>query len=228
MGVEGGYEVFYLKVGLDDREDLRMVGAAREAIGPKRKLRLDANAAWSPRHARRMLDAMAQYDVDFVEQPVSESPPGLMSTLRGQSPIALCANEGMWTPADAVARIELGVADVYCFSPYWVGSLLEFQRVSWLVAQHGGEVCRHSHGELGIAAAAFQQVSLTVPCLVDGNQQSAQIMADDVLTTPLPIASGPRWHATDAPGLGVDVSEEKVRYYHEAFLQHGQHLPYGE
>jgi L-alanine-DL-glutamate epimerase-like enolase superfamily enzyme len=51
-------------------------------------------------------------------------------------------------------------------------------------------------------------------------------MADDILTRPLPIATGPRWGAIDQPGLGVDVDEARLQQYHERYLHDGQFLPY--
>ena len=45
-------------------------------------------------------------------------------------------------------------ADVYCFSPYWVGSLGAFHRLAHVAHLEGLQVCKHTHGELGLAAAA--------------------------------------------------------------------------
>jgi L-alanine-DL-glutamate epimerase-like enolase superfamily enzyme len=67
---------------------------------------------------------------------------------------------------------------------------------------------------------------LTIPNAIDGAQQTAAIMADDILKSPLPIATGPRWGAIEQPGLGVDIDEDKLRHYHECFLRDGQFLPY--
>jgi L-alanine-DL-glutamate epimerase-like enolase superfamily enzyme len=104
--------------------------------------------------------------------------------------------------------------------------MLEFQRLSMVAHYEGLQVCRHSHGELGIAAAAFHHVSLTLPNLIDGSQQYAQIMEDDILTAPLPTASSPNWGVPEGPGISVEVDESKVQRYHEKFLSHGQFLPY--
>ena len=118
-----GYDVFYLKVGLDDGDDLRMVATLRDALGPGPRLRLDVNSNWSVPQALRMLERLAEYDIDFVEQPVRETPIGHLGEVRSRSPIAVCANEGLWSEADAYARICAREADVFCFSPSWVGSL---------------------------------------------------------------------------------------------------------
>ena len=46
--------------------------ATPSAPGPR--LRIDANASWSVPQALRMLERLAEHDIDFVEQPVRETP----------------------------------------------------------------------------------------------------------------------------------------------------------
>ena len=41
-------------------------------------------------------------------------------------------------------------------------------------------------------------------------------------------AGGPSWGRIDKPGLGVEVDEDKLMRYHQAYLRDGQFLPYGE
>ena len=77
-----------------------------------------------------------------------------------------------------------------------------------------------------IAAAAAQHVLLAIPNAIDGAQQTAAIMADDILVEPLPIVSGPRWGTIEKPGLGIEVDESRLQQYHEAYRRNGQFLPY--
>jgi L-Ala-D/L-Glu epimerase len=225
-GLAAGYEVFYLKVAVDDREDERMVATLRDALGPAPRLRIDANSSWSLPQAVRMLERLAQYDIDFVEQPVRETPRGQLGELRARSPIAVCANEGLWSEDDAYARIRAREADVYCFSPSWVGSLAAFSRLAHVAELEGLQVCKHTHGELGITAAACQHVLLTLPNLVEGHQQTAQMMVHDVLTEPLPIATGAHWGVIDGPGLGVEVDADAVADAAGRYRSEGQYLPW--
>jgi hypothetical protein len=69
---------------------------------------------------------------------------------------------------------------------------------------------------------------LAAPNACDGHQQTAQVMADDILTERLPIADGPTWGRIDGPGLGVDIDEDKLAKYHRDYLQHGEYPPYGD
>jgi L-alanine-DL-glutamate epimerase-like enolase superfamily enzyme len=225
-GLKAGFEVFYLKVGLDDTEDLEMVAHVREALGPGPRLRLDANGNWTLPQALRNLRALGEYDIDFVEQPVRESPIGQLAEIRARVDMAVCSNEGLWSEADAYARIHAREADVYCFSSYWVGSIGSFHRLSWLAHYEGLQVCKHTHGELGLAAAAGHHVVLTIPNGVEGHQQTAYLMEHDILTEEIPIASGPRWGTIDAPGLGVDVDEDAVAEARARYRAEGQYRPW--
>lgn len=225
-GLEKGFEVFYLKVGINVEAELEMVRTLRETVGPRARIRLDANAAWKVNEALRNLARFDEYNIDFIEQPVVQDPITNMQEVRTRGRVAVSANEGLWTVEDAFRQITARTADVYCFSPYFTGSLAQFQRLSWLAHFEGLQICRHTHGEFGITATACHHLLLTLPNVVEGNQQTAHVMRDDILTEPVPIADGPDWGVPDGCGIGVDIDPEKLGKYHELYLEHGQFTPY--
>jgi glucarate dehydratase len=226
VGLGRGYRTFYLKVGRSLEDDLARVYGVRSVIGDECNLRLDANGAWSVPQARRILSLMQDANLDFVEQPVRQVPAELLGDLRRMVSVPVAANEGLWSEEQARERIQARVADVYCFSPYWVGSLRGFQRLGYAVYDHGGQVCKHTHGELGIAATAAQHVMLTLPAIVEGNQQTSAHMVGDIVTEKLPIAEGPTWGVPTLPGLGAIVDDNALDAAAQAYQRDGQFLPY--
>src|SRR5439155_27250900 len=61
------YPILKVKLGTDrDEEIIQTVRAA----APDKIIRVDANAAWSPEHALRMIDLLISLGVETVEQPV--------------------------------------------------------------------------------------------------------------------------------------------------------------
>lgn len=227
-GLAAGYEDFYVKVGVDFDSDYEIVSRVRAALGSKPRLRIDANAAWSVPQAIRTLRALEPFDIDFVEQPVREYPLRQMAEVRANVTMPLAANEGLWTQADAYASIRERIADVYCFSPYWVGSLAGFHRLAWVAHYEGLQVVKHTHGELGIAAAACHHLLLTLPNIVTGHQQTAQHMVSDVLRTPLPIKDGPLWGIPQGTGLCIDVDDNAVAAAATRYKDEGQYKPYSD
>jgi L-alanine-DL-glutamate epimerase-like enolase superfamily enzyme len=225
-GLAAGFEVFYLKVGLGDVADLEAVATVRNALGPGPRLRVDANGSWTLPQADRNLRAFEEHDIDFVEQPVRDHPIGQLAALRTRTTTPVCANEGLWSEAEAYARIRARQADVYCFSPYWVGSIAGFQRLAWVAEFEALQVCKHTHGELGIAAAAAHHVVLTLPNAIEGHQQTAHLLQHDILAAPIPITTGPRWGSINAPGLGVEVDPIAVAEAAARYSADGQYRPW--
>lgn len=225
-GMAMGCRVFYIKVGVRFDAELEMVRTIRETVGPSGKIRIDANGAWSANEAVRYLAEFDRHRLDFVEAPVRSEPIRNMVEVRQRTPVAVCANEGLGRASDVWEYVRARAADVLCFSPCWVGTLAGFHRLAHAAHLEGIKVVKHTHGELGIAAAACQHVLLTLPNITDGHQQVAAFMEDDVLAEPLPIATAARWGVPQGPGLGIRLDEEKVRRYHRLYEATGQFMPY--
>jgi L-alanine-DL-glutamate epimerase-like enolase superfamily enzyme len=226
-GVRRGYDCYYMKVGKDEAREEAMLEALRDGIGLGRKIRIDVNQSWTVPQAVRLLKRWhAKFNIDFVEAPVRIDPVENMIDLRRQTDVALCVNEGLWREADAYRLIKSRCGDYLCFSPYWVGSLSRFHALVVISHLEGWMVCKHTHGEFGLAAAACQHMMLAAPNATLGHQQTAQIMSDDILTERLPITDSPRWGRIDLPGLGVDVDEAKVHRYQQAYREHGEFTTY--
>lgn len=203
-----------------------MLRIIRDTIGQDRKIRIDANEAWTVPEATRLLrDWHAKFNIDFCEAPVKCDPPEGMKEVRDRVQVAICANEGLYRESDVLRMIASRGADVLCFSSYWVGTIRRFLALSHIADLNGLKIVKHTHGELGIAAAAMQHTMLAAPGVIDGVQQTAQAMTDDVLVDTIPIKHGPKWGRIEGPGLGIVVDEEKVRHYHNHYLKVGQYLP---
>ena len=204
-----------------------MLEALRGAIGAEGKIRIDVNQSWTKPQALRLLKRWHdRFDLDFVEAPIRIDPVENMLELRTRLDVPLCVNEGLGREADAYRLIKSRCGEYLCYSQYWVGSLLRWHALNHVSHLEGWQVCKHTHGELGLTAAAGQHVMLAAPNAALGNQQTAQIMEDDILTERLPIADGPAWGRIEAPGLGVEVDEAKLMRYHESYRKLGEFPTY--
>lgn len=67
-----GYKTIKLKVGFQERGlDMRLVAAVREQVPSDCKLRIDAGGAWTVEEAARLIPTLAEFDLEYVEEPVS-------------------------------------------------------------------------------------------------------------------------------------------------------------
>ena len=226
-GVRRGYRHYYIKAGVDERREEAMLEALRDGIGPDAGIRIDVNQAWSQPQALRLLRRWHEkYRLDFAEAPVRIDPVENMLDLKRVLDVPLCVNEGLWREADAYRIIKSRCGDYLCFSQYWVGSLGRFHAMNLVGHLEGWRSVKHTHGELGLAAAAAHHVMLASPNAAGGNQQTAQFMEDDILAERLPIADGPAWGSIDRPGLGVEVDEAKLLRFDQSYRKHGDFPTY--
>ena len=93
-----------VKVKVGDPGDVDRVAAVRDAIGPRARLRVDANGAWDVATAVERITAMAPYDLELVEQPVAAIDD--LAIVRRKVDVAVAADECVRTVDDA-RRLEV-------------------------------------------------------------------------------------------------------------------------
>jgi L-alanine-DL-glutamate epimerase-like enolase superfamily enzyme len=104
-----GYPVIKVKLGSDDDEArLRAIREAR----PDARLRVDANAGWTPDEAVRRLDALEPLGLEMVEQPVPKEDIAGMGYVQKHASVPVVADESVQTE-EAVERLaEAGVQGI--------------------------------------------------------------------------------------------------------------------
>jgi L-alanine-DL-glutamate epimerase-like enolase superfamily enzyme len=87
-----------LKVGRDPDRDPERVAAARAAIGAEVKLMVDANGAYSPKQALQWAERFRDWDVTYLEEPVSSDDLQGLRRVRDRAPaeISIAAGEYGW------------------------------------------------------------------------------------------------------------------------------------
>src|SRR5262249_34146493 len=88
-----------LKVKLGSPRDVEIIRTVR-AAAPEKTLRVDANAAWTPKHALRMSELLLDYEVEFVEQPLPPHDLEGLRFVRERSPLPIIADESCLVAAD--------------------------------------------------------------------------------------------------------------------------------
>ncbi|MBO0848115.1 MAG: mandelate racemase/muconate lactonizing enzyme family protein [Pseudonocardia sp.] len=216
-----GFGTCYLKAVHDDPgADVERVAALRDGAGPDALIRVDANEAWSPGTAVRVIRAMQRYGLELIEQPVSGRNLAEMAYVRGRVDTPLLANEASWTRHDQLAVIRAGAADAISADNQADGGLLNLKRSAGLCEAAGLPVVKHSLGELGVALAAATHVIAATPTFRFANQAYGALLADDVTTGfggPAANYRDGRLDVPTGPGLGVELDRDKVGKYAELY-----------
>lgn len=87
--VRRGISRVKMKIGRHPRDDLNRVRAAREAIGAKAELFVDANGAYSRKQALAQAEAFANPGVTWFEEPVSSDDLEGLRLLRDRAPAGM-------------------------------------------------------------------------------------------------------------------------------------------
>lgn len=226
-GIEQGFDTVYVKLGTGFDRDLEVARVLREAMGPGPKLRVDANESWADGSAFALMKRMAQFDIEFFEQPLFYYDHDGAANLRRTLGLAVGANQSAWDESDILQIIKKGAADVVLTDQHQLGSLARFHRAGWLLATAGIPAIKHSFGDLGISTAAAKHVMASCPNFTRANQTHFGVLVDDIIEGGLERFVGGCLALPEGPGLGVALDMNRLDKYSKYYQEHGEFPGYG-
>jgi L-alanine-DL-glutamate epimerase-like enolase superfamily enzyme len=140
--------------GREVERDLRRMALARDCIGPDTELYVDANGAYTAKQAVRVMDAAADADVTWFEEPVSSDDlPGLRQVRRAVRADVAAGEYGSdltyfqrMCAAEAVDCLQVDATRC--------GGYTEWLRAAAVAAAHGLQVSAHCAPNLHLPVAA--------------------------------------------------------------------------
>lgn len=211
-----GFQAMKVKVGLEPETDILRVRAVREAIGEKIKLGVDANGGWSSSTAIQTIQRLCEFDIQFVEQPVSALDVTWLADVRSQVNLPIMADESVFSLQDAMTVVKAKAADVISVYVGKGGGIGSARKIA-AVAEAAGLTCTvGSNLEMGIASSAMIHLAMSTPG-INPDQIPCDIIGpfyyeESILCQDLPIKGGEA-RPFERPGLGVELDEDKVNHY---------------
>lgn len=150
-----GMAAVKMKIGRDPDHDEERVRAAREAIGPKVRLYVDANGAYSPRQALEQTDMLARHDVRWFEEPVSSDNLEGMRFVRDRAParMEISSGEYCYRIFDFQRMLAAGAVDVLQADITRCGGFTAFLQAAALCEAHNLPFSSHTAPALHVHAA---------------------------------------------------------------------------
>jgi o-succinylbenzoate synthase len=197
-----GFSCFKLKLGTGD--DAAQVRAVREALGPRARIRVDANGAWDVETAKRTLAEIEPYEVELAEQPVAAIEEA--AEVASATTIPLAADESVTSRADAERA-----AGAFALTGIKLSKVGGPEAAIEIAEVLPAYMTSALDGPVGIAAAA--QVAATLgevrrgdgPPLAHG-LATQRLFAADVAAAGWELR-GDLLHPPPGPGLGVEIDE---------------------
>ena len=213
MVEEHGAQIFEGKLATVDLEtEIQMVREVRAAIGT-RELRLDANCGWTVPTARRALRRLADFDINWIEEPVETYEE--MAQLRAHTDMNMSSHQ-----IDLRRAVALGAPDAIVTNLNELGGIGNAMSFIKSCAHFDVGFRMHS-GESGVASAAYLHVSAAALHLRDASQTLLRWYADDVIEGgPMQPKSG-GLPVPDGPGLGVTLDPVALARCHDRYRDDG-------
>jgi len=187
------------EAGQAEADDVDRVAAVREAIGQDGRIRVDANSGWSVDQAARMLGRLAQFDLEYAEQPCASLDE--LAALRRRTDVLLAADESIRKACDPVAVRAAGAADIVVLKVAPLGGV----RPALAVARSCGlPVVVSSAVESSVGLAAGVALAAALPELrYDCGLATMSLLTGDITADTLAEAGG------TLPVRSIDIDEEQ-------------------
>jgi L-alanine-DL-glutamate epimerase-like enolase superfamily enzyme len=194
--------------GLTPAEEEAWLADVRGAIGSNVALAVDAHWSWRDVvSARRVLERLDQFSLDWVEDPLWPEHLAAARELRRhvKTPIAIGDEQsGRWFFHNLA---EAHAADIWRVDVTTVGGFTEFRRVAALASVWGVPISTHIYPEIHIHCAASDPTVIGV----EYTDPEADIdLSHTFVSEPLVPRNGVVTAPT-APGLGFDLDWELIR-----------------
>lgn len=145
--VDDGFGLIKLKVGASLDEDVRRMRLARETVGPDVPIAIDANQKWEVHEAAAWVEALAPYDVHWVEEPTSmDDILGHARIRREIAPIKVATGEAVHNRIMFKQLLQAGAIDVMQIDATRVAGPGENLANLLLAHKFGVPVCPHAGG----------------------------------------------------------------------------------
>ena len=201
--LEQGFRAVKIKIGRGGlQQDLKTVAAVREIIGSDTRLMVDYNQSLTMPEAVRRINRLAEYDLQWVEEPVQAEDLLGHASVRASCQTAIQTGENWWFPEDIARAISARASDFAMLDIMKIGGVTGWQRAAGQAEGASLPVSSHTFIE---ASAHVLAVTPTAHYLEHLD------IASKVLNEPQQIEDGsmrPR-----GTGLGIDWDNDAVNQY---------------
>lgn len=153
-----------MKIGRDPKRDAERVNVARDAIGPRTRLYVDANGAYTPRQALEQADMLAMHNVRWFEEPVTSDNLEGLRFVRDRAParMEIAAGEYGYRLLDFQNILAANAVDVLQADMTRCGGLTGFMQIAALCEANNVPLSSHTapalHAHPACAAVPFTEI----------------------------------------------------------------------
>jgi L-alanine-DL-glutamate epimerase-like enolase superfamily enzyme len=202
-----GANILKVKLGKNVMEDVERIQQIREAVGPAMKIRIDANQGWTFNEAVFALQSIAQYDIEFCEQPIRTWYDDRAPELMQLSPVKIMADESVYNHHDARKQINAGACHYINIKMAKSGGIYEAKKIHDVAASYGVPCMMGGMLESRIALSAKLHFVYASPNIRFYDMDTCKLghLVDPCVGGA--IYDGYHLTIDDTPGIGADADD---------------------
>jgi L-alanine-DL-glutamate epimerase-like enolase superfamily enzyme len=201
---------------VEPEEDIARVAAVRKALGPRAKLMVDVNCAWSPSVAVEMGRALEPYKLYWIEEPVATDDIDGSARVADALATAIAGYETEIGLYGFRELIERGAVDIVQPDIAWSGGFSECRRIAAFAQAHHRMVAPHAFASAVTLAASLHLLASIPNGLVLEFDQNPNGLRDELLKEPIRIDGEGMIRLPERPGLGIELDPAAVERYRSA------------
>jgi L-alanine-DL-glutamate epimerase-like enolase superfamily enzyme len=208
--VEQGMPAVKMKIGSEPQRDPERVRRARDAIGDRAELFVDANGAYDRKQALHLAERFAaEADVSWFEEPVSSDDLEGLRLLRDRAParIRIAAGEYGYDVFYFRHMLDAGAVDVLQADVTRCGGITQMLQVGALCAAHCVRLSAHTSPAIHAHVCAAIEPAVHIEYFHD-HARIEELLFDG---TPA-LRDGALVPDPTAPGMGLALREDAERY----------------
>jgi muconate cycloisomerase len=200
------------------RQDLKNFETIRRAVGDDVVIGIDPNTGWSLTDALCAVQALREFDLGYIEQPVGRRDlEGMAEIRRAARGIPVMADEALFTLQDAYALARARACDAFCIKLYKIGGLSPARKIA--AVAEAAEVQLNCGGlavqsQLEAAAAAHFYAATPQRRMMGAGEFvfGLNTVGPDPLVprTDFVVRAG-HVDVPTAPGLGIEIDEAALQ-----------------
>ncbi len=210
-----GWDYVKIKVGRDIEQDVRRCALARDALGPARRLMIDANQSWSAAEAIAAIRRLAPFEPWWIEEPTHpDDIIGHAHIAREVAPLRLAAGEHVPSAIVFKQFLENRAVEVVQVDACRSGGVNDVIATLLLAAKYHVPVCPHAGG-VGLCELV-QHLSIFDYIAVSASVENRVIEFIDHLhehfVEPVVVRAG-RYRVPTAPGFSSTMRAKSIERY---------------
>lgn len=201
-------------LGQSREKDIALVSACRRALGHSPKLMIDIGMVWGDaKTAIQMCNALKEYDVDWVEEPLSPDNIAGYKRLCEAVDVKISAGEEVGTIYEFMELLGNRCVDILQPDLSRCGGIGVARKVADMASLDNIPVIPHAFKTGILMSASLQFIASVKNSYLLEYCAQETVLSKTLIRHHFSIDSNGMVHIPDAPGLGVEIDGETLEKY---------------